>query len=171
MMKNILKKLIVKKNEGQSELLCSIFVIMAFIVVLFISVGMVRDISKITYVDQVARQGIIKLEIQGGLNASEIANIKQTLSDAGLKFDNTHTLDVNGVSVPDGVYVTYRNGSNKWLVDKDNTHKFKYGEEIGIYIQCQVQVFNFNGNIFGGTQVEKFSTVTRLKASITKRTS
>ena len=93
-MKRLISKLIRKKNKGQSDLICSLFVIIALIAVLFLSVGIVKDISKVTVVDQVARQGIIKLEIQGKLSNTERNDISQKLIDAGLKFDSSHTLEV-----------------------------------------------------------------------------
>lgn len=168
-MKRILNKLIRKKNRGQSDLICSLFVVMALIAVLFISVGMVKDISKVTFVDQVARQGIIKLEIQGKLTSAERTDIQNKLKDAGLLFNSSHTIKINGTNVSDGVYVAYKNSSGKWVIDTSNTHSFKYGEEIGVYVQCQAQTFKFGGNVFGTSGSSGNTTITRLKASITKR--
>lgn len=175
-MKRLISKLIRKKNKGQSDLICSLFVIIALIAVLFLSIGIVKDISKVTVVDQVARQGIIKLEIQGKLSESEIKDISQKLTDAGLKFDSSHTLEVNGRSVKDGVYVAYKDSSNKWIIDtssdnvlgNDDTYN-SYGKDVAIYIQCQAKTFSFGGNIFGGNSSEHYTTITRLKASITKK--
>lgn len=172
-MKRLISKLIRKKNKGQSDLICSLFVLLALIAVLFLSVGIVKDISKITFVDQVARQGIIKLEIQGKLSDTELKDISQKLIDAGLKFDSSHTLKVNEKSVPDGVYVAYKDGSNKWVIDTSNTsytnNTIKYGADVAIYIQCQAQTYSFGGDIFGGSSSEHYTTITRLKASITKK--
>ena len=167
-MKRLLCKLIRKKNRGQGDLICSLFVVMALIAVLFVSVGVVKDISKVTIVDQVARQGIIKLEIQGKLSDTEIDDIKTKLTSANIKFDSGHTLSVNGRSIPDGVYVAYEE-SGKWVIDTSNNHSFHYGDEIAIYVQCQAKTFSFGGNIFGGSSNERYTTITRLKASITKR--
>ena len=175
-MKRLISKLIRKKNKGQSDLICSLFVIIALIAVLFLSVGIVKDISKVTVVDQVARQGIIKLEIQGKLSNTERNDISQKLIDAGLKFDSSHTLEVNGRSVPDGVYVAYKDSSDKWIIDtspdnvlgNDDTYN-SYGKDVAIYIQCQAKTFSFGGNIFGGNSEEHYTNITRLKASITKK--
>lgn len=175
-MKGLISKLIRKKNKGQSDLICSLFVIIALIAVIFLSVGIVKDISKVTVVDQVARQGIIKLEIQGKLSESEIKDISQKLTDAGLKFDSSHTLEVNGRSVQDGVYVAYKDSSDKWIIDTSSNNKLgndsdysSYGKDVAIYIQCQAQTYSFSGNIFGGSNSEHYTTITRLKASITKK--
>lgn len=168
-MKRIFNNLIRKKNKGQSDLICSLFVVMTLIVILFLSVGVVKDISKVTFVDQVARQGIIKLEIQGKISDAERENIKTKLTNADLIFDNSHTLSVNGTNVSDGVYVAYKNSSGEWIIDTSNNHNFKYGEEIGIYIQCQAKTFKFNGNIFGTSDSSRYTTITRIKSSITKR--
>lgn len=172
-MKRLISKLIEKKNRGQSDLICSLFVVLALISIIFISVGTVKDISKITFVDQVARQGIIKLETQGKLSQPEIDAIKQKLEDADLKFDNGHTLDVNGRSVADGVYVAYKDSSNKWIIDTSNSsysnNNIGYGDDVAIYIQCQAKTFSFSGNIFGGEKSEQYTNINRLKASITKR--
>lgn len=167
-MKRLFSKLVRKKNKGQSDLICSLFVVMALIAVLFLSVGIVKDISKVTVVDQIARQGIIKLEIQGELSSDEINDIKTKLTSSNIKFDSGHTLSVNGRSIPDGVYVAYKE-SGKWVIDTSNTHDFYYGDEIAIYVQCQAKTFSFGGNIFGGSSSERYTTITRLKASITKR--
>lgn len=175
-MKRLISKLIRKKNKGQSDLICSLFVIIALIAVLFLSVGIVKDISKVTVVDQVARQGIIKLEIQGKLSESEIKDISQKLTDAGLKFDSSHTLEVNGRSVQDGVYVAYKDSSDKWIIDTSSNNELgndsdynSYGKDVAIYIQCQAQTYSFSGNIFGGNSEPHYTTITRLKASITKK--
>ena len=172
-MKRLISKLIRKKNKGQSDLICSLFVIIALIAVLFLSVGIVKDISKVTVVDQVARQGIIKLEIQGKLSNTERNDISQKLTDAGLKFDSSHTLEVNGRSVPDGVYVAYKDSSDKWIIDTSNNSytndNIKYVDDVAIYIQCQAKTFSFSGNIFGGNSEEHYTNITRLKASITKK--
>lgn len=169
-MKKLFSKLIRKKNRGQSDLICSLFVVMALIAVLFLSVGIVKDISKVTLVDQIARQGIIKLEIQGKLSIDEIKDIRTKLTSANIKFDSGHTLLVNGRNIPDGVYVAYKDaGNGKWVIDTSNNHRFYYGDEIAIYIQCQAKTFKFGGNMFGGSSNERYTTITRLKASITKR--
>lgn len=167
-MNNILKKLIVKKKKGQSDLICSLFVTMALIVVLFLAVSTTQDISKVTLVDQVARQGIIKLETQGSLSKSQLDAIKNNLSASGLQFNN-HAVTVNGASVKDGVYTAYKSGG-KWKIDTGNTHIFQYGEEVGLYIQCQANTMKFGGNIFGNSLTKgNLTTITRLKASITKK--
>ena len=166
-MKRLLYKFIKKKNRGQSDLICSLFVLVALIAILFLSVGVVKDISKVTLVDQVARQAIIKLETQGKLSDTDIQNIETKLEDSNLIFESGHTLQVNGKNVSDGVYVAYKESGN-WVIDSSNNHVFGYGEEAAVYIQCQAQVFSFGGNIFGGNQTEQYTTITRLKASITK---
>lgn len=167
-MNNILKKLIVKKKKGQSDLICSLFVLMALITILFLAVSTTQDISKITLVDQVARQGIIKLETQGSLDNSQLSAIKNNLSASGLQFNN-HAVTVNGASVKDGVYTAYKSGG-KWKIDTGNTHIFQYGEEVGLYIQCQANTMKFGGNIFGNSLTKgNLTTITRLKASITKK--
>lgn len=165
-MKRLLYKFIKKKNRGQSDLICSLFVLVALIAILFLSVGVVKDISKVTLVDQVARQAIIKLETQGNIN-EDIESIKEKLEDSDLIFEKGHTLQVNGQSISDGVYVAYKDNGN-WVIDSSKNHVFGYGEEAAVYIQCQAQVFSFGGNIFGGNQTEQYTTITRLKASITK---
>lgn len=165
-MKRLLYKFIKKKNRGQSDLICSLFVLVALIAILFLSVGVVKDISKVTLVDQVARQAIIKLETQGNIN-EDIESIKEKLEDSDLIFEKGHTLQVNGQSISDGVYVAYKDNGN-WVIDSSNNHVFGYGEEAAVYIQCQAQVFSFGGNIFGGNQTKEYTTITRLKASITK---
>lgn len=167
-MNNILKKLIVKKKKGQSDLICSLFVLMALITILFLAVSTTQDISKVTLVDQVARQGIIKLETQGSLSKSQLDAIKNNLSASGLQFNN-HAVTVNGASVKDGVYTAYKSGG-KWKIDTGNTHIFQYGEEVGLYIQCQANTMKFGGNIFGNSLTKgNLTTITRLKASITKK--
>lgn len=168
-MNNILKKLIVKKKKGQSDLICSLFVVMALIVVLFLAVSTTQDISKVTLVDQVARQGIIKLETQGSLDNSQLGAIKSNLSASGLQFNDHHAVSVNGASVKDGVYTAYKSGG-KWKIDTGNNHIFQYGEEVGLYIQCQANTMKFGGNIFGNSLTKgNLTTITRLKASITKK--
>ena len=176
-MRHILSKIIRKKNKGQGDLICSLFVITALIAVLFLTVGIVKDISKVTVVDQAARQGIIKLEIKGTLSEDELGEIRTGLENAGMKFDGSHTLDVNGQSVADGVYVVYKNdtSSNKWTIDVNNTSAgenaniINYGTNVAISIQCQAKTFSFGGNIFGGSTSERYTTITRMKASITKK--
>lgn len=174
-MRHILSKIIRKKNKGQGDLICSLFVITALIAVLFLTVGIVKDISKVTVVDQAARQGIIKLEIKGTLSGEELGEIRTGLENAGMKFDGSHTLDVNGQSVADGVYVAYKNdtSSNKWIIDISNSSytngSINYGSNVAIYIQCQAKTFSFGGNIFGGSTSERYTTITRMKASITKK--
>lgn len=171
-MRSTLQKIIKKKDKGQSDLICSLFVIIALIAVLFLTVGIVKDISKVTVVDQVARQGIIKLEIQGTLSNNELSEIKTSLTNSGMKFDSSHTLDVNGKSIPDGVYVAYKE-NNKWVIDTSNSSytngNINYGSNVAIYIQCQARTFSFGGNIFGGSNSERYTTITRMKASITKK--
>lgn len=169
-MKRLISKLIRKKNKGLGDLICSLFVIIAIIAVLFLSVGIVKDISKVTVVDQVARQGIIKLEIQGKLDGNTRQDIINKLTDAGLQFKAGHTVNVNGVAVPDGVYLAYKNSSNKWVIDTSNTYNnIGYGDDVAIYIQCQAKTYSFGGNIFGGKSGEHYTTITRLKTSITKK--
>ena len=174
-MRHILSKIIRKKNKGQGDLICSLFVITALIAVLFLTVGIVKDISKVTVVDQAERQGIIKLEIKGTLSGDELGEIRTGLENAGMKFDGSHTLDVNGQSVADGVYVAYKNdtSNNKWIIDTSNSSytngSINYGSNIAIYIQCQAKTFSFGGNIFGGSTSERYTTITRMKASITKK--
>lgn len=171
-MKRLISKLLRKKNNGQGELISSLFVIMALVVILLISVEVVRDISKITFVDQVARQCIIKLEIQGKLSGAEINEIKKKLQDGGIIFNDEHTINVNGTNVKDGVYVAYKN-NNSWVIDTTNStynlNSLDYGDEIGIYIQCQAETFSFSGNIFNGNRTKRYTNITRLKTSITKK--
>lgn len=172
MIKKIFKKLIRKKNSGQSELISSLFVITALLAVLFFSIGIVQDLSKIQAVDQIARQSVIKLETQGKLTSSDISSIKNSIVKS-LKQTSGNTFNgsasVNGTTVQDGVYMMYKNaGSSSWVIDTTNTHTPKYGEEVAVYIQCEVYTTGFRKNIFGGLNKTQKHQVIRQKASITK---
>lgn len=171
-MKNRILKLIKTKRKGQGDFICSLVALLALTAVLFLSVGLAKNINKITVVDQAARQCVIKLESQGYLDSDTLTNVKQNLESYDLKFDSGHTDGQFGV--PDGVYVTYRDSSGNWKVDTAGTYTktnpVDYGKEIGIYIQCQMKAVNFNNTIFGEAKSdEDWQTISRLKASITKR--
>lgn len=174
-MKKLLNKLILKKNKGQSDLLCSMFVITALIVVLFLVLSVVKDVNKVTQVDQIARQGLILVETEGKLTATNANAIMTRLTQCGASFGNTvaRPTNISGVNVSDGVYLLYRTaGASSWSVDTGRTHTPVYGEEVAIYIQCEVPTTSFGGNMIGNNNVltrSNMKKIVRLKSSISKR--
>lgn len=167
-MRNLIKKMLRKKNNGQSDLICSLIVITALIAILFLSISVIQDINKVIQIDQIARQSIIKLETTNKLTNTQINSIKASLTNVGVEFDGTAT--VNGSTINDGVYVMYKNSSGKWVVDTSNNHSFNYGDEVAVYIQCEIYTTKFGGNIFGNGALTKGKKqqVKRIKSSITK---
>jgi hypothetical protein len=169
-MHNKIRSILLKKNKGQGELICSLVAIMAVIVVIFLSIYVAQDISKVQSIDQIARQAIIKVETSGSLTSDQIDSIKTSLTNIGATFD---TPADNSTDTPDGVYLMYKDDTGNWKVDTTNEYKSKYGEEVGVYIQCEIYTTTFNGNIFSQTGVfnKTKKQVIRQKYSITKATS
>jgi hypothetical protein len=169
-MHNKVKDILLKKNNGSGELICGLVALMALVIMLFLSVFIAQDISKIQTIDQIARQAIIKVETSGSLTETQINAIKQSLENSGAFFD---TPAENDTGTPDGVYLVYKDGG-KWVIDLNNKYIASYGEEIGIYIQCEIYTTNFNGKFLSGESVfygNNKLQVIRQKYSITKATS
>lgn len=158
-----MKRILTKKNKGLGDLICSLFVIMALTIVLFLSVYVTQDISKVTEIDQIARQCIIELETSGNLDCR---SIQQQLEAKGYIFSSSDTGD-------DGVFILYGNN----LGNKSNTKlptAVSYGTKVAVEIKCKVPTTSFGGNIFGtennnnNLSKQTYTQVDKIKASISK---
>lgn len=164
---------IIKKNKGISELISSLVVMTTLIILLFLSLGIIQDIQKITSVDQIARQSIIEAETKGYLNQDTLNLIKTNIQDnCNAKFDGKKT--IGGKEVLDGVYMAYKNGSSWEIINTDinsltqetKLNYFGYGKNIGIYIQCEVKTTGIGSERLIGKN--NTTQVCRLKTSISK---
>lgn len=152
-----IKKILTRKNKGQTDLICSLIAITALIAILFLVTSTISRIQQITTVDQIARQAVITLETTGGLTTEQINNIENTLKEKGLSFTGT-----------DGIHVVHLEGG-KWTNVPDG-YTFKYGEDIGVRIECEIKTLDYDSSkgMFGTITSNGYKKVTRLKTSITK---
>ena len=170
--KQRLNKIVLKKNKGLSDLITSLVVILALIMIIFLALGVVTDVQKITAVDQVARQAIIMVESNGYLDQATLNSIKSNL-EGSCNATFTGSRQVNSKTIQDGVYMVYNNGST-WEIATNidgmdaNTKKncFGYGKAVGIYIQCDIDTTGIQGGVMVHNKKEK---VARLKTSISKK--
>lgn len=76
---NIVKKLILKKRKGASDLIASVFAIFALSVFALFFINTIGDVYTRTRVDQVARKYILRMESAGTLLSSDKTAIENEL--------------------------------------------------------------------------------------------
>ena len=96
-MKAILTKKLNKKSSGQSDLIASLFVILAMSIFVLFFVYAIGDIDTKIQMDQIARKYILRMESSGELTTTEIAELKADLSNIAAvakALDNGYEIDV-----------------------------------------------------------------------------
>jgi hypothetical protein len=132
-----MRRLLTKKKKGISDLMCSMFVVLAITVFVLFFVGVISDVNTKIQMDQVARTYMLRMETTGGLTQTEADNLKTALlsipavKNSGAK-DTDIEIKVNGASP-----------SNSTV---------GYGQTITLVISCPAEVTRFSTVGYSGNK-------------------
>lgn len=123
-----MKKLIKLKGKGSSDLISSLFMILALTIFVLFFIYSIGDIYTKVQMDQVARSYILRMESSGKLTSDEIQSLKSELMNIGAVRD--------AVELGNEIEVTW---------NSNNTSR-GYGSKITLEIDCPAVVTGFNAN-------------------------
>lgn len=151
----ILKKInraIKVKHSGQSDLIASLFVILAMSIFVLFFVYAIRDVDTKIQMDQVARQYILRMESSGKLTADEIKAIKEDLTEI--------TAVAKAIEAGYDIKVTWNN----------NQGAKGYGSAITLKIECPAVTTSYSSasSIMGTLKGDNIQIFTIEKQSTAK---
>lgn len=151
-----IKHLSLKKNKGNSDLISSLFVILALSVFVIFYIGVISDVGTRNNIDQVARKYILRMESEGELS-----------------MDNESKLIADLMKIP-AVKSAIDGGSENIVVTWNETKtKRGYGSTITLDIKCPAMVTGWSkvegdGTMFGKVTLKKPLTFHVVKQSTAK---